>query len=876
MKRIAKPLKGNDKNKILFGLNWKDLLVACCIFCVLSATWIPLLVNGNIWVGLVLAIVDFLFTAAMVINFGDYRFYAWLFNTVRFWFTKVKQNNIDYVEKIEENTIYLKDADKSIFEFYRIKGKDVSLLNENDFEYLANNLGYFFQNYESMRLLKIDGKINLNKISEYVNSLDNSNGLLDEEIKANNYHINELKRDYVTSNQSKYFISFKKGTNSNIQDKIDDMRKLLHLAELDIVAATDDEMIDIAEKLYFNNVTVDEAGKYLKVKYNDTFELTKDEKNLEQWTHNNHDSFLFRNHFYYKDLEEHFFQYQEESGEWKNCENPFENIKPHEKYMTFIGLKAFPPSVSGCWLYEIFNVKGVDVNFKIITTEEKHLERELTRTIINCEEKFNNLSYNNAVKARLAAEELEGYQELADAIADGQEIKSIECLVKITGTSPKEISKKVRDFAKNLRRQKFEFRRLQFNQYDALKSFFANDVTGLKLNPIECVDNILGYGFPFVQHEIIDDKGLYFGKDENLTPTFIDWKRMDEYKNSSSMILLGKTGSGKSTTAKRIIKNQILSNEYKIFIIDPENEYGELVSKFGGQRILINDPKQIINPFDLNLPKNFDEEMFLDAVNTKIQFLATFYRIIFAKKITEENIEWLIQRTHELLLTNKNKKELVFSDFYTYLEKKVKSDRTHSRKNVLEQFGYYCHKVKGNKAYLWDSKTTIDISNNYIVFEFRDLLAKSAQDAVGTAQMFLVLQYLNNIVLNNRVDNARYINIVVDEAHLLIKPQYLQVVEFLTEMYKRIRKYNGMMTLITQNVSDFYKPEIKSYSENMINNAFYIIAHTIKPQEVPMLNELMSEQGGLKEAEKEFLTQEHKGACLLIYNKARTKINVQM
>ncbi len=139
----------------------------------------------------------------------------------------------------------------------------------------------------------------------------------------------------------------------------------------------------------------------------------------------------------------------------------------------------------------------------------------------------------------------------------------------------------------------------------------------------------------------------------------------------------------------------------------------------------------------------------------------------------------------------------------------------------------------------------------------------------------MVLQFLNNIVLNNRIDNSRYINIIIDEAHLLIDPKYIQVVQFVTEMFKRIRKYNGMMTLITQNVTDFYKPEIKQYSINLINNAFFILAHSIKSQEVPMLNELMTEQGGLKEAEKEFLTSPSYGQCLLIFNRARTKIAVQ-
>ena len=76
-------------------------------------------------------------------------------------------------------------------------------------------------------------------------------------------------------------------------------------------------------------------------------------------------------------------------------------------------------------------------------------------------------------------------------------------------------------------------------------------------------------------------------------------------------------------------------------------------------------------------------------------------------------------------------------------------------------------------------------------FEFRELLAQSKGDQ-GKAQIYLTLQYLNNIVLNNTSNKNkenRYINIVLDEAHLLLDPQYMEVVRFTTEMFKRIRKY---------------------------------------------------------------------------------------
>lgn len=867
MRFIAKPLKASLKEKIMFGLSWKDILFGVIIFVMFSAIWIPLLLNKEIGAFIGVIIGSIILIILLMLPLGDYRVYSYVFNTIRFVFTKMKNRKFNYVQKIDGNTIYLNDSKKSIYKFYRIIGKDVSLLNENDFLYLSRQLGEFFKEQKNIRLLKIDGKINLNKITKYLNKLRNNEQFKDE-IDENIEKLYNLKKNYITSTQPKYFITFDtKVSQELLLEEIKQIKVALNNAELDLVDVTNEEMNDISDRLYFNDITVNEYAKYIECFYNKEYELTKDEMELRDSLEVGND-FVFRNINYYLEAPNKFQYFNDDKQEWLECpHNPFIDLQKTKKYMSFISIKGFPSVVNQAWLKTLFNKKGVDVSFKISTADLKNIDKDLTRVIANTETKLENLANSSAIKFKKMQNELFAYEELASALADGEEIKIINCILKVEGNSPKEITKNIREIVKKLRREGFDFSRLEFNQFDAIKEFFANDTQGVKTNDIECVDNTLGYGFPFTEQELVDEKGLFFGLDQNDTPAFIDWKKMDAFKNSSSMILLGKTGSGKSTTTKRIIKNQIISDEYKVFVIDPENEYGEMIKSYGGESICMNDSKQTINPFDLNLWQDATQDDFSNAVNDKLLFLSTFYRIIFDKKITEDNIEWLLQQTAELYYSTKNKKQITFSDLYRYIQRSNKI-------NVIEQVGYYCSCVNGNKSHIWDNITNIDINNHYICFEFRELLAKSGASALGTAQIFLILQYLNTIVLNNRVENARYINIIIDEAHLLIDPKYIQVVQFVTEMFKRIRKYNGMMTLITQNVTDFYKPEIKSYSTNLINNAFYIIAHTIKAQEVPMLDELMAEQGGLKEAEKEFLTSPACGQCILIYNRARTKIRV--
>ena len=71
--------------------------------------------------------------------------------------------------------------------------------------------------------------------------------------------------------------------------------------------------------------------------------------------------------------------------------------------------------------------------------------------------------------------------------------------------------------------------------------------------------------------------------------------------------------------------------------------------------------------------------------------------------------------------------------------------------------------------------------------------------------LFLVLKYLENEVIRNRDYNLkngtdRKIIVVVDECHLFIDEKYPIALDFMYQMAKRIRKYNGMEIVITQSI----------------------------------------------------------------------------
>ena len=63
------------------------------------------------------------------------------------------------------------------------------------------------------------------------------------------------------------------------------------------------------------------------------------------------------------------------------------------------------------------------------------------------------------------------------------------------------------------------------------------------------------------------------------------------------MMIIGKSGSGKSYATKTLLTN-LAADNCKIFILDPENEYRDLTRNLGGKFIDVGSSLQgIINPF---------------------------------------------------------------------------------------------------------------------------------------------------------------------------------------------------------------------------------------------------------------------------------------
>ncbi|MCL2126456.1 MAG: DEAD/DEAH box helicase family protein, partial [Oscillospiraceae bacterium] len=224
----------------------------------------------------------------------------------------------------------------------------------------------------------------------------------------------------------------------------------------------------------------------------------------------------------------------------------------------------------------------------------------------------------------------------------------------------------------------------------------------------------------------------------------------------------------------------------------------------------------------------------------------------------------------------------IFDDLYDNLLATFQSTQSEFGKNNLRILLTHISKFTGNgrNARLWNGEATLATKENFVVFNFQTLLSNRNQ-TVANAQMLLILRWLDNEIIKNRDYNQKFkanrkIIIVVDEAHVFIDTKHPVALDFMFQLAKRIRKYNGMQIVITQNIKDFVgSEEIARKSTAIINASQYSFIFALAPNDMHDLCKLYEKAGAINESEQEEIINNGRGQAFVVTSPGnRTYVNV--
>ncbi|MCL2603781.1 MAG: DUF87 domain-containing protein [Defluviitaleaceae bacterium] len=557
-------------------------------------------------------------------------------------------------------------------------------------------------------------------------------------------------------------------------------------------------------------------------------------------------------------------------------------------------ITGYPTYVYNAWGHRIFNIPGTKVVMKMKPLDRFKSVKNIDRGIDELREQLSNTG-----KASRVLELQEHIQTLTNLLAllknETETLFEVNLFITVyeRDRKPGEMTAR-RKVRRLLSEEGFRCDDIFLRQFEAFVGSGISAYDPLHKEGRGVHSTSAAAVFPFVNAVINDPKGINVGTTGGM-PVVIDFYKRDLNHVNSNMVVIGKSGSGKSFATKTILAN-LAAEDCKVFILDPENEYSGIAKKVGGKLIDAgNATTGRLNPFHI-VPSVDEEDQEesggFSSFSAHLQFLEEFFRQIVPdiKADSMESLNIAINNTYagRNIDEDTNLASLTPSDFPTFddlydnllavFQQTTSDYGKNNLRSILTHISRFAG--QGRNARLWNGEATITTKENFVVFNFQSLLANKNQ-TIANAQMLLILKWLDNEIIKNRDYNIKYgaqrkIIVVIDEAHVFIDAKYPIALDFMFQLAKRIRKYNGMQIVITQNIKDFVGSEdIARKSTAIINASQYSFIFSLAPNDMHDLCKLYEKAGQINKSEQEEIINNARGQAFVVTSPAnRTRVNI--
>ncbi len=558
-----------------------------------------------------------------------------------------------------------------------------------------------------------------------------------------------------------------------------------------------------------------------------------------------------------------------------------------DKHMTILSVVSYPKFISPGYLSSLTSLPGIKVVIKHIPVPFSVISKMLNKEIADLKQRYQD-EHDKTIQERIRQdyESIEYFiQQLAATQAN---IYDFQMHIVVSANSEEELVIKKTQVKNYVESMEMRAVPLRFQQEEVFKSM-------LPIYPKQGIEDRIGTPipsptiaamYPFIFDSIKDPGlstllGIDFSGGVILFNQFLYQIRKEHNRNNANMIILGTSGSGKSTAAKLLLRANF-RNGHKIVVIDPEGELSEMTKLYGGDFIDLGKGGEygMVNPLDVTI--DVDEEEMSNGLGYTVltrtlQTIKAFMKY-YDPSITEDVLTMLseiVQDTYKRfgIDFNSNFNNFAtddyptFKDVYATIKGKLMAmpDKTHE-KDIMERLELKIRPIVKELRYYFDGHTTIKPKSDFIVFNIKELM--NAETNVKNALFFNILKYAWSLTLDKRENTI----LMVDEAHILLSDKNTLGADFLAQIQRRARKYNTGTIIITQQPSDFCSREVITQGKAIFDNAAYYLAMGLKKQAVEDLGLLID----LNENEKENIKKYSQGEALFVCGNRRMRIRVEL
>lgn len=350
---------------------------------------------------------------------------------------------------------------------------------------------------------------------------------------------------------------------------------------------------------------------------------------------------------------------------------------------------------------------------------------------------------------------------------------------------------------------------------------------------------------------------------------------------NQNMVVIGTSGVGKTTYMKQKILRYVAKGT-KVFIIDPENEYTDIVEHLGGEVVhLSSNSATKINPLEV-----FTEE--LDTYETvnmellikdKIQRVKGFFQVIkpdlsqVEKGVLDYVLNDVYRNSGVLNYTTiddiSRDQWPILADVYQQIERMKQSEEKKERFEIVRDFYFILDSYVNGSNTLFNGHTNIDVTTNLLSFDLKSL---QNDTEIQSAAYLNTFSYLWDEITKNKTEN---IKLIVDEFHFLT--QNPDASTFFYQAYKRFRKYNAGAIAGTQQIQDVLDGTMgdkRNVGEAIVGNSYTKLFFGLDSGSIEQIESKLHIKFSNKE--RRLLERKKQGETLIINGSKRAFMKVEL
>ena len=501
-----------------------------------------------------------------------------------------------------------------------------------------------------------------------------------------------------------------------------------------------------------------------------------------------------------------------------------------KKFMRILFVNKLPKSLTPRFYNRLTTLDNINLmtTLNITPTNSAKMIKQVDRSLSAMEterlEKIkragkNNLDYNYVKDKKLETRISNAEQLQYDLQKNNQKIFQNNFMVCIIANSFEELEEQTVRVHEIASEMLVEMRALLWQQLEGLQHTLPLGHNSIQFQRT-LTSEATAVNVPFNSKDFLHEHSIFYGRNlVSKNAIFCDRKKL---LNGNGCVL-ATSGAGKSFNVKMLIEQILLRYpEDEVCIIDPQNEYDELLKVFKGQTIkLSTTSKTHINPFDLDLNYGLTDGGNNNPIKSKSEYIIAFLESIIGANGLSGGQKTIIDRSTKLIFedyenSHYQDKTLLpkLPDFYKKLKEQPEQE-AQDLALVLERY------VTGSLD-IFSKNTNVDIKNRLVSFDISEL----SQTLQKTGYLVVLDHIQNRLTLNKQI--GRYTWIFIDEVHILLANPYSA--EYVAKFYKVGRKFLGMNTIITQNIADMLENE---QGRKILSNSEFAVILKQKALDLP-------------------------------------------